>query len=188
MNEPNKEMNLAVLTAERFLMNGHQIEVLQNQQHPRNHCQLLPVQCSALELTNSWREFPIQYRLRWSSVSAAPCHWFDHHQWGLDINHLSGKSSLSDSSVDVYSWQNRIRWKKQFFHREHPTMTSAATICSTSTLCRLIANIPSRPSIRKSQWQEPMMAQDPVWTDYDTTDLVRFGHDVSSFSFRSANV
>jgi hypothetical protein len=30
MNEPNKGMNLVVFTAERFLMNGHQMEVLQN--------------------------------------------------------------------------------------------------------------------------------------------------------------
>jgi hypothetical protein len=31
MNEPNKGMNLVVFTAERFLINDHQMEVLQNQ-------------------------------------------------------------------------------------------------------------------------------------------------------------
>jgi hypothetical protein len=71
---PNGEMNSTKLQKvasheffgleESFLMNSHQMEVLQNQQHSRNHCQSLPIQCSALESTNSQREFPIEYRPR----------------------------------------------------------------------------------------------------------------------------
>jgi hypothetical protein len=64
MNEPGKGMNLVLFTAERFWMNDHQIEVLQNQQYSRNHCQSLSIQCSAWELTSDWKEFPIQYQPR----------------------------------------------------------------------------------------------------------------------------
>jgi hypothetical protein len=64
MNGTNKGMNLVIFTAERFLMNYRQIEVLRNQWHPRKHCRSFSIQCSALELTNNRRKFPIRYQPR----------------------------------------------------------------------------------------------------------------------------
>jgi hypothetical protein len=46
-------MNLVIFNAEGFLMNSHQMKVLQNSYHPQKFCQVLSIHCSALDLTNS---------------------------------------------------------------------------------------------------------------------------------------
>jgi hypothetical protein len=52
MNGPDKAMNLVVFNAAGFLMNSHQMEVLQNSHHPRKFWQSLSIHGSALELTH----------------------------------------------------------------------------------------------------------------------------------------
>jgi hypothetical protein len=53
MNGPKKVVNLVIFNGEGFLMNSHEMEVLQDSYHSRKFGQALSIDCSALELISS---------------------------------------------------------------------------------------------------------------------------------------
>jgi hypothetical protein len=149
MNDPDKRINVMVFNAEGFLMNDHHMEVLQNSYQPRKLCQTLPIHDSTSKMV--YGEFPVQYRPQWSLSSLDSCRWSNHHKWGLDVDSLSGKLSISDSSFDFCSWPNWFRRPINSFHRGSPTIIPVLANFSMSALPCLIASVPYRPSIRNFQ-------------------------------------